>query len=115
MNKKTHSHDSSMFPVIKISSDNRIIYHNVAAMPLMSQWNCELNKKVPATIMKQHPVLFSTTDAKDIAVLYKDYAFSFSVVPFPEAGYTGVYGYSVQQAGLAEQRQTTPQASAVNS
>lgn len=107
MNKKAHNHDSSMFPVIKISSDNKVIYHNVAAMPLMSQWNCELNKKVPATIMKQHPAMFASNDAKDIAILYKDYAFSFSVVPFPEAGYTGVYGYSVKHAGLAQQTAAT--------
>jgi hypothetical protein len=105
--KKTAGHDANMFPVIKFSLDNQIIYHNVAAMPLLSQWNCELNKKVPSAIAKKHPAIFNSKnqDAKDISILYKEYVFSFSVIPFPEAGYVGLYGHSIQESGLLESKQ----------
>ncbi len=94
-----------MFPVIKFSLDNKVIYHNTAAMAFMSKWGCELGKKVPSPLTKVMPGIFNTTEkfqTKDVNIPFNEYLFRFTMVPFKEAGYIGLYGYSVELNGIIQ-------------
>jgi hypothetical protein len=100
-----HKHESNMFPVIKFSLDNKVIYHNQAAMPFMGIWGCELDKKIPNQLNKVLPGVFNPDEkfqTKDVNIPYKEYLFRFSMVPFKEAGYVGLYAYSVELNGIIQ-------------
>ncbi len=101
-NKNTTRHENNMFPVIKIGYDNKIQYHNIAAMPLLGSWNCKMNERISIALQRQHPELFDLTrsQSRDVAIRYLEYTFRFSVIPYPEAGFIGIYGYQIE---IAEQ------------
>ncbi|MBS1763829.1 MAG: hypothetical protein JSS90_02550 [Bacteroidetes bacterium] len=93
-------HDSNMFPVFKIDYSGKIIYHNVAAMPILSYWQCKLNETVNNQAQMIYPEIFNINAPKehDATIRYHEYLFHFSIIPFPEAGYVGIYGHSIEQA-----------------
>lgn len=100
-----NKHDTNMFPVIKFSLDNKVIYHNTAAMAFMSTWGCELDKKIPSQLTKVLPGVFNVAEkfqTKDINIPYKEYLFRFAMIPFKEAGYIGLYGYRVELNGIIQ-------------
>lgn len=100
-----HKHDTNMLPVIKFSMDNKVIYHNTAAMAFMSIWGCELDKKIPQQLTKILPGVFNASEklqTKDVNIHYKEYLFRFSMVPYKEAGFIGLYGYSVELNGIIQ-------------
>ena len=100
-----HKHDINMFPVIKFSLDNKVIYHNTAAMAFRSVWGCELDKKIPSQLTQVLPGVFNASEklnTKDVNIPYKEYLFRFSMVPFKEAGFIGLYGYSVELNGIIQ-------------
>jgi hypothetical protein len=91
--------DSKMFPVLKFDLNNRLIYANVAALPLMKQWGCEINEKLPSSLVSQHPELFHSAIShysQDLSIQHNEYIMHFSLVPFPEANYIGMYGYCIE-------------------
>ncbi|KXK47523.1 MAG: hypothetical protein FNNCIFGK_01143 [Bacteroidia bacterium] len=94
-------HENNMFPVIKIDYSGKVVYHNVAAMPILSYWQCKLNEPVNNQAKMIYPEIFNTKAPKehDATIRYHEYLFHFSVIPFPEAGYIGIYGHSIEQAG----------------
>jgi hypothetical protein len=93
------STDENMFPVMKFDLDNRLIYSNVAALPLMKEWNCKINEKLPSDFVSKYPEIFHASIshmAHDLSIELDDYLMHFSLVPFPEAGYIGMYGFCIE-------------------
>ena len=91
-------HNENLFPVFRFDLENRLIYANLAATPLMQHWKCRINERVPAGIMAQYPELFHSVishRAQDVVVTFNEFQISFSIVPFPEAGYIGMYAYQM--------------------
>ncbi len=100
MQDKNWKFDENMFPVIKFDLNNRLTYANVAALPLMKEWNCRINEKLPSELVSRHPELFHAGIShldQDLTIEVGDYMMHFSLVPFPEAGYIGMYGYCIEQ------------------
>lgn len=93
-------HDNNMFPVFKIDYSGKVVYHNVAAMPILSYWQCKLNEPVNHQAKMIYPEIFNINapGEHDTTIRYHEYLFHFSVIPFPEAGYVGVYGFSIEKA-----------------
>ncbi len=92
----------SDFPVIKIGLDFTVLDCNVSALPLLNHWRCKINNRIPDTVMEQYPVILSSLQQNDesgMHVVFRDFIIRFTVVPFPEAGYIGLYGYQVEKAG----------------
>ncbi len=96
----TAKHENNMFPVIKLDYSGKIIYHNVAAMPVLNYWQCKLNSPVNKQVKSIYPQIFDvkSPQSHDASVRYLDYVFHFSVIPYPEAGYIGVYGFCIEHA-----------------
>ena len=100
-NNLLSSHGESDFPVIKIGLDYTIMDCNVSALPLLNLWNCQVNNPIPEKVMKQYPEIRDSVKSNDeggLQVKYNDYVIRFTVVPFPEAGYIGLYGYQVEKS-----------------
>ena len=92
--------DDSLFPVFRFDLENRLVYANVPALPLMKFWNCRINEKMPAQVVSRYPELFHAALSHrptDVVVEFKTHVFRFSIVPFPEARYIGMYAYSMEQ------------------
>jgi len=98
--EKKQKHDDTIFPVFRFDLDNRITYANVPALPLMKYWKCRVNERIPAEVISQYPELFHavlSSRPSDLIVEYKNYFIRFSIVPFPEANYVGMYAYAMEQ------------------
>lgn len=99
MKTSTNSiHNENLFPIFRFDLENRLIYANLAATPLMQHWKCRINERVPAEVMARYPELFHSVIShrpQDIQVTFNEYQISFSIVPFPEAGYIGMYAYNM--------------------
>ena len=100
MNQEKNLHkEESMFPVFRFDLENRLVYANVPALPLMKHWQFRMNEKVPAQFMSQYPELFHSSlshKPTDVTVKYNNYLIGFSIVPFPEAKYIGMYAYVME-------------------
>lgn len=101
----TTKHENNMFPVIKMDYSGKIIYHNAAAMPILNYWQCKLNSPVNNQLKTIYPQIFDvkTPQSHDATVRYLDYVFHFSVIPYEEAGYIGIYGFCIENAEVVAQ------------
>ena len=91
--------DENLFPVFRFDLENRLVYANMPALPLMKNWKCRINERIPADVVSRYPELFHTAlshKPMDLTVELNNYLIRFSIVPFPEAGYIGMYAYSME-------------------
>jgi len=91
----------SDFPVIKIGLDFTVMDCNVSALPLLNHWSCKVNGRIPESVMNQYPEISNSlmiNNEGGMQVNFKDFMIRFTIVPFPEAGYIGLYGYQVERA-----------------
>lgn len=78
----------------------RLISANLTAQPLLCHWNCRTgtlpqphDKEIREKLMNAITGMESTT----IEVPFSGLKLQFDVVPFQEAGYTGLYGFHIEQ------------------
>ncbi len=110
---KISAMNESRFPVIKLSLNGEILYANLSSLPIMSEWGCSANHKLPAKLMEKYPELNNMWESSDIKVIMESYSVHFSVVPFPEAGFIGLYAYEMEEVKeivpMVYQMQAVPQ------
>ncbi len=97
--EKNQATDENLFPVFRFDLDNRLIFANLPSLPLMKHWKCRINERIPADVVSRYPELFHAALSHrpmDVTVEMKNYIIRFSIVPFPEAGYIGMYAYSME-------------------
>jgi hypothetical protein len=99
MNTPSNSiNTENLFPIFRFDLQNRLVFANLAATPLMTHWKCRINERVPAEVMAEYPELFHSVVShrpQDVQVTFNEFSISFTIVPFPEAGYIGMYAYKV--------------------
>ena len=81
-------------PKLIVSYDKKVLDFNFSALPLISHWNCERQKKLPDAVFKNYPEIFNphSQECMEVYECYNNDFLRFTVVPFPEAGYVGFYG-----------------------
>ena len=87
------------FPVIKFDYNFNVIYSNSPANSILSRWDTKINKAVPKSILNQHPEIYNSLrnpSIADVSINLDDTIIRCTIVPFPEAGYIGVYAYMVE-------------------
>lgn len=87
------------FPVIRMDYQQRLVTSNSTALPLLHAWNCKKGNKIPGEVLNQHPELigsFRNPAPTECVINFGDLKIWFDVVPFPQAGYIGLYGYHVE-------------------
>src|SRR4051812_42293794 len=96
--------DNSMrnaFPVIKYDYSGKLITSNGTAMPLLGQWNCRQGASIPTPVMKMYPEMaYALKDQQPVecCITMGDCKVWFDIIPFPEAGYIGMYGHSIEMS-----------------
>lgn len=94
----------SDFPIIKIGLDFTVLDCNISALPLLNFWSCKVNSRIPDAVMSMYPVIsesLTNSNESGLHVNFKDLTIRFTVVPFMEAGYIGLYGYQVEKSERA--------------
>ena len=101
MKTKVTSNDDlrDAFPVIRISYDKRLIGSNLTALPLLGDWKCRQGNKLPSGLLIAYPEIENAL--KDLTptqckVQFGELQIWFDLVPFPEAGYIGMYGFHIE-------------------
>lgn len=99
MKAEQKNDERDMFPVMRFDYNKRLIDANLTALPLLGAWKCKKGGKIPAAIFKAYPELqfaFNESGPTDLKVTFSGLNIWFDMVPFPEAGYVGLYGYHVE-------------------
>ncbi len=98
--KDTSSSDfKDAFPRIRISYEKRLIGSNLTALPLLGEWKCRQGNRLPTGLLKAYPEIeyalkdLTPTQCK---VQFGELQIWFDLVPFPEAGYVGMYGFHIE-------------------
>ena len=84
------------FPVIKIDFEGTILYANKAAFGLIQDWGCAASRKLPMSVLKNHPEILSHNANAETELASNNRIVKFNIVAFDEAGYTGLYGYEMK-------------------
>ncbi len=87
------------FPVMRFDFNKRLIDSNLTALPLLNDWNCRKGAKIPSAILKEYPEIkcvFSDKNPTECRVTFSGLSIWFDLIPYPEAGYVGLYGYHVE-------------------
>lgn len=90
---------SSLFPVFKFDLNRTLIEANNASMPLLEKWGWHIQEALPKKVMNEFPQIFHSILSQmpsDITVHMDGFNVRFCIVPFPEAGYIGMYAYSLE-------------------
>lgn len=100
MKKTTQNNDlRDAFPVIRIGYNKRLLGSNTTALPLLSQWGCRQHLKVPDAFLDSAPEIadaLGNPSPGSCKMQFGDLQIWFDIVPFPEAGYIGLYGYHIE-------------------
>ncbi len=87
------------FPVMRFDYNKRLIDSNLTALPLLGEWKCRKGSKIPGAVLNTYPELnhaFTDKTATECKVNFGGLDIWFDLVPYPEAGFIGLYGYHVE-------------------
>lgn len=100
--KTTSSQDMrDAFPILKIGYDKRLKSANLTAMPFLNKWNCTQGNRLPTALLKAYPeIAYSLKDKTptECKIQFGELQIWFDLIPYPEAGYIGMYGYHIEMA-----------------
>jgi hypothetical protein len=106
---KSQQQKESEFPVLKFDYNFNVIYSNTPAQTILDKWNVKVQESVPETILSQHPEIVKSLlnpAVDNMQIRLENTIICCTIVPFPEAGYIGVYGYMVEYAEKIKERAT---------
>ena len=95
---------TSSFPTIKIDYNLEIIDANLNALPILANWCCTKGSKLSNEILNKIPSLdiaLKTGADRSCMLKFGDTIISFDIIPFPEGGYIGLYGYKTEMVDVA--------------
>ena len=99
--KSNRKSTKSVFPVIKIGYDQKIIYSNLAGLPILQEWDCALNAKLPEYILARYTALkncFVNKATDEMLVPFRDFIIRFRVSASPVEGFIELAGYKIDTA-----------------
>ncbi|HKR05733.1 MAG TPA: hypothetical protein VJY62_13950 [Bacteroidia bacterium] len=96
---KSQQKKECAFPVLKFDYNFNVIYSNNPANTILNHWDAKIKETVPTNILNTHPEIYNSLRnpaVADINIDLENTVIRCTVVPFPEAGYIGIYGYMVE-------------------
>lgn len=87
------------FPTFKFNYNGKLLDCNSTAMPLLGHWHCKKGAKLPTGLMKACPeIKFAMKDSHpaECKMQFGELQIWCDVVPFPEAGYIGIYAFHIE-------------------
>lgn len=94
------------WPVLRVSKDGIVIYHNPSAKPLLQFWKVDVGQPVPAEWQQVVKEVFVKNQSREVDVEFKGKIFAVLVVPIVEGDYLNLYGRDVTQERRAEEMKT---------
>lgn len=94
------------FPVFKFNYKGKILNTNSAAMPLLGYWNCKMGAELSTGLLKACPEIKSAMknpQPAECRMQFGELQIWCDVVPYPEAGYIGIYGYHIEITDASHQ------------
>ena len=111
--RKCIPNHQSLFPVFKFDLNRKLVEANFASTPLLEKWGWNINEGLPSKVLSEHPQIFHSILSQrpsEIAVAMDGFVIQFCIVPFPEAGYIGMYAYSLEAVnGVARTKKVVHQ------
>jgi PAS domain S-box-containing protein len=90
-------------PVLRVASDGRIIYANIASKPLLTTWRCKVEDRLPDEWVRHVSETFAAKAIREVEVVCDENCIiSCILAPIPEAGYVNIYGRDVTEFRQAE-------------
>ena len=92
-------------PVVRVSSEGDILYHNEAAAPLLEIWQCDEGTCLclSSEWLKLLKKSLKSKRPKEAEIECGERTFSLTFAPVADAGYVNVYGLDVTERKRAEQ------------
>ena len=87
-----HNYNDSIMPVIKIDFKGEILYANMSSFDLLLNWACFASSNLPLDVVRKIQSN-CINNLQTFDVKFNHRKINFMVVPFPEAGYIGIYGF----------------------
>lgn len=106
---RTTKREEVIFPVMKLDYNFNVIYCNEPARPMLNNWNTRITGQIPTAVLEKHPQIFialKDSNTPDLEVDMDGVTVKCSVVPFPEAGYIGIYGYMIEYTEKTKEKVT---------
>ncbi len=95
------------YPVLRISRDGTILYHNKGAEPLLEIWKYREGKPLPG---RWHECVLNALDSGVIScetcneIKHNDQIFSLTFTPVVDSHYVNVYGFDITERKKAENK-----------
>jgi len=98
---KTKKTRDERYPVMRFDLQGNLIDSNLTALPLLASWSSGTVSQLKGAPPEVHNFMMNclgTSSSKTLEVRFSDLQISFDAVPYPEAGFIGLYGFDVRNA-----------------
>jgi len=85
------------YPVLRISTDGRVLYSNVAGEPMLKELGTEVGGVLPDEWIEHASVVARTLKSSEVEIDVRERSFSLVLTPVEDAGYVNVYGIEITQ------------------
>ena len=90
-------------PVLRVSSDNTILYANQASQPLLEAWGCNISGIMPDWLPMNHREKGTGAVSFNVEVQVNDHTYEFEIVPIKGMNYRNLYGKDITKGKYAEE------------
>ncbi|OGS38998.1 MAG: hypothetical protein A2551_04655 [Elusimicrobia bacterium RIFOXYD2_FULL_34_30] len=82
-------------PVLRVTNNCVIVYANESSLPLLKEWECDINRQAPVFFCDLILRSFQTKKKETMEIKCKDKEYAFILSPVVEAGYVNLYGRDI--------------------
>ncbi len=95
------------YPVLRVSREGIILYHNKASMPLLLNWQSELGKALPKAWQKIVQETYHSNALKQVEIDCKGQMFLLNLVPVKDNDYLNIYATDITDLKKANEKYAT--------
>ncbi|MEC4675248.1 MAG: GAF domain-containing protein, partial [Nitrospirota bacterium] len=97
--------DENPNPILRLSLDGTILYHNKASTPLLDLWNCQAGKSLSGPWCPIVEKAFQSGDVQHTEVSVGERVYSLSLAPVSQSGYLNIYALDITEKKKIEAEQ----------
>jgi len=89
--------DENPNPIIRLSKDGTILYHNQASIPLLDLWNCQAGESLSGPWCPMVEMAFESGQPQQTEVSVGRSVYSLTLMPVPTGGYLNIYALDITE------------------
>lgn len=89
-------------PVIQVAQDGRLVYANLASLPLLTQWGSQTGGDAPAALQELARQISGGGDRHELELACAERIFSFTATSVSDDGVVYLYGHDISDRKRAE-------------